>query len=151
MTFCSKRFNSPTRCFSFLFSPECCSFSANTRSRSYITFAMSSASGFPLSVISSICFCFRSIFPQTRQQVILKLVRDASFQVLAGLHLWVTSQTRANDSTEPHACLMPQSATDGSDTKRNLCSSVTGTFPLPHNKGYESACEIRTAQCAVCF
>ena len=28
-------------------------------------------------------------------------MRAASFQALVGLHLWVTSQTRPNDSTEP--------------------------------------------------
>ena len=50
-------------------------------------------------------------------------VRAASFLALAGMHLWVPSKTRANDSTEPHSCLMPQSATDGSATKWNLCSS----------------------------
>ena len=38
-------------------------------------------------------------------------VLAASFQALAGLHLWNTSQTPPNEPTEMHSCLMPQSAT----------------------------------------
>ena len=137
LTFCSKRFNSPTRCFSLLFSSECCSFSCQH----------------PIALIHHLCNELSIVILVERHLINLLLHplnrSQRRQQVLAGLHLWVTSKTRANDSTEPHACLMPA-------TKRKLCSSVTGTFPLPHNKkydecGYTSQYARYELQCPVCF